>query len=281
MRRLALFLALPLLACPATDDDDAPRTIPPPAGCSLTALEVVTFDFNIHWNEVDYPQSALNDLLLAEEPETRFFAFGFPGIVTQLEESGSQMLLTITDPGDPEEPPEDPNRVQLEYRLPRGYEMPVAMDQELGVELVINGTSGDLFAAASLDELIPDELPSLMFMTEPAELGMAYPLTDSHPLFTGVEVRDRGCPSTSGTDCAEIYNLSQVFTTKLSEDGSAGGETFEVWPTEHRDFNVGGPELRVVNTGSYTHREIQNCNQNYDFTALRSNFFVIRADAVN
>ncbi len=282
MRRLALLLALPLLACPPSDDDDD-RTIPPPAGCSLTALEVVTFSFNIHWNEVDYPQAALNDLLLAEEPDTRFFAFGFPGVVTQLEDAGSnRMALTITDPGDPEDPPEDPNWVQLVYHLPQGYEMPAAMDQELMVEVVINGTAGDdLYAAASLYELIPDELPVLLFMTEPAELGTAYPVGEAHPLFFDVDVRDRSCPSLSGTDCAEIYNLSEVFMTNVSEDGTAGGETFELWPTEHREFNIGGPDYRVVNTGSYTHREIQSCNQNYDFSALRSTFFVIRADAVN
>jgi hypothetical protein len=59
------------------------------------------------------------------------------------------------------------------------------------------------------------------------------------------------------------------------------GESFELWPTEHRDFLLGPAqiEMRVVNVWSYAWREIDpDCaGTGYDYDAERFSYFVTRA----
>ncbi len=289
MRRFPSFLAALLIGCastvcligcaPAGDDDDSARVIPPPDGCNLTALSTVVFQFHLHWGGVDYPQGELVDLL--NSLGFSEFVFPFVGQVTELgddPDSNFQAITAMEVAPKGEEPLKDPNWLRVTYQLPLGYDLPVAFGDPLGVELNLNLSGEHLIAAFSLWDLPEDGDPSILFLAEPSELGMAYAPGDDHPLLQSVTLRDRACPNLTETNCASVYNLSLDVTSRLSEDGSAGGESFELWPTESTDFGIGGPEYRFVNAWSYAHREVQNCNNGYDYTAQRKSFFITRSE---
>ena len=281
MQRFLPLLAALLLGCPPAggDDDDSARYIPPPSGCNLTALDTVVFRFHIHFGGIEYPQDGLVDLL-ASGGWTNFL-FPFDGAVTELGEDEDTNLLAVTvtqtaAEGDP--PPDDPNWLRITYQLPMNYELPASLGQALRAELNLDLTAEDLIKAFALYELSADADPALVFFAEPTELGMAYVPGEFHPLFDSVELRDRACPNLTEQPCASKYNLALEFRTQIDEETGAGGETFELWPTESRDFAIGGPSYRAVNAWSYTHREIQECVNPYDFTAQRKSFFVTRSD---
>lgn len=280
MQRFLPLLAVLLLGCAAAgDDDDSARVIPPPSGCNLTALSTVVFQFHIHYGGIDYPQGELVDLLASGGWTT--FVFQFGGLVTELgdDTNPNTLAVTVTEAApEGEEPLEDPNWLRVSYQLPLGYELPVAFGQPLGVELNLDLSSEDLISAFALYELPEEADPVLLFLAEPSELGMAYPPGDLHPLFDSVEMRDRACPNLTEQPCASKYNLSLEFRTRTDADTGEGGEAFELWPTESRDFSLGGPSFRVVNAWSYTHREIQECVNPFDFTAKRKSYFVTRTD---
>jgi hypothetical protein len=289
LRLCTSFLALSamLVGCPPTDDDDSSRTIPPPAGCSFPALANTRFSFNIHFDGEDYPTKRLLDLMAKFEVPVFSFTF-VPGIVTELgpDEETGLLAVTLTDstpPPDGEPPPEDPNSIRIVYELPLGYDLPVEIGQRVAAITVLDISSGDLVAAFGLWEELEDATFELLFLAEPSDLGLAFTPGDSHPLFASVETRDRACPNlyTLPTGCASAYNLSLQLEVlpDTPEEGEeeVPGDSFELWPTEHRDFVRNGIELRVVNVWSFTFREIDpECNNPYDFTAQRASFFVTR-----
>jgi hypothetical protein len=279
-RFLAVCAALMLGCAPAGDDDDSARTIPPPDGCSLTSLSTVVFQFHIHWGGVEYPQGELIDLLNAQGFDS--FVFPFGGEVTEFgpDPDSNFQALTVTElaPEDTE-PLEDPNWLRVVYQLPLGYTLPTSLAAPAGVELNLDLSGEDLIAAFSLWDLPPDGDPEIAFLAEPTDLGMAYAPGPDHPFFESVSLRDRACPNLTEQPCASTYNLSIEFRTKQNDDATAGGDTFELWPTEAMDFDLGGPSYRVVNAWSFTHREIQDCVNPYDFTAERKSFFVTRSEA--
>ncbi len=288
MRLCAAFLVLStvLVGCPEGDDDDSTRTIPPPAGCDLPALSNTRFSFHLHFGGEEYPQAGLLDLM--EEFDVDVFPFTFlPGIVTELgpaEEPGL-MAITLTDntpPPEGEDPPEDPNWIRITYELPLGYDLPVELNQQVASVTVLDVSSGDLVAAFGLWHELEDGTFQLLFMAEPSDAGLAFQPGDAHPMFASVELRDRACPNlyTLPTGCASAYNLSTQFEVlpEELEDGTViDGDSFELWPTEHRDFVYAGLELRAVNVWSFAFREIDpECNNQYDYSAQRASFFVTR-----
>lgn len=279
-RFLPLLLVFALGCAPAGDDDDSARVIPPPDGCNLTALSTVVFQFHIHWGGEEYPQDELVALL--EEVGLEAFVFPFGGAVTEFgpDPDSNFLAMTVTEVAAPDaEPLEDPNWLRVVYQLPLGYEMPLTLDQSAGIELNLNLAGDDLIAAFSVYDLPEDSDPQLLFLAEPTDLGLAYAPGDTHPLFSSVELRDRACPNLTETNCASIYNLALAVTTKQNEEETAGGDTLELWPTESADFTIGGPSYRLVNAWSFTHREVQECNNGYDYSAERKSFFVTLSDA--
>lgn len=283
LARLLLVLALStptvaLVACNAADDDDD-RVIEPPAGCNLFALETVTFGFELHYGGMDYTQAALSDLLV--DAGIDYFPLGFLGEVTELgpDPDSSRDAITLTEvPAEGDPPLDDPNWLRVVYSLPSGYSLPVQFGSELGLEVVLDLTSGELERAFSLWEPDADGVFHLAFLAEPSDLGRAYEPGDNHPVFQGIALRDRNCPNLSEIPCGKRYNLAASFETQPAEpDGPT--ETFELWPTEHFDFDLtDGTPVRVVNAWAFTHREIQDCNNGYDYAAERFTYFVIRSD---
>jgi hypothetical protein len=269
-----------LVACAEGDDDDD-RVIEPPSQCNLFALETVTFTFELHYGGVDYSQAALSDLVANAGLD--YFPLAFTGAVTELgdDPDSSRQAITLTEvPAEGDPPLEDPNWLRVVYSLPSGYELPVTFGAELGLEVVLDLTSGELERAFSLWEPDAEGAFHLVFLAEPSDLGRAYVEGDGHPAFQSIELLDRNCPNLSEIPCAKRYNLAAMFETKPAEpDGPT--ESFELWPTEHRDFDLAdGTAVRVVNAWSFTHREIQDCNNGYDYAAWRFTYFVIRADGV-
>lgn len=278
-------VALALLAgCPA-DDDDSSHTIEPPEGCTLPAMENVNFEFTIHWEQEDYSQEGLLDLMA--EIDLPVFSFQFlPAKVTELGPAADLdgwMAITLTDNTPPPkggEPPEDPNYVRIVYQLPLGYELPAVIDQEMATWVILDITRGDLISAFSLWEQVGEEF-FLSFLAEPSDAGMAFAPGPDHPLFERIDTRDRQCPSLGLFPCAKPYNLSVEFEV-LAEPPPEGqdpapGEVFELWPTQHRDFVLAGMELRVVNVWSFAWREIDpDCTNPYDYTRDRLSYFVTR-----
>jgi hypothetical protein len=282
MQRFLPLLAVMLLACPSGtsgDDDDSDRVIPPPSGCNLTALSTVVFQFHIHWAGEEYPQDELVDLLTGLGYES--FVFPFGGVVTELGEDPDSNFLAVTlteMAPEGEEPLKDPNWLRVVYQLPLGHELPVSLDQNAGVELNLQLAGEALISGFALYDLPEDADPELLFLAEPSDLGMAYEPGDSHPLFDSVQLVDRACPNLTETSCASVYNLLLSVRTKVDEETGTGGDLLEVWPTESVDFSIDGPSYTLVNAWSFTHREVQECNNGYDFSAERKSFFVIRSE---
>lgn len=303
-RKLLLlgFLALTLLlpGCDSGDDDDDTRTIPPPEGCSSPALANVSFTFHIHFDGEDYPQAELLDLMAEVGADNFSFPF-YPAVITELgaDPDSNRLAVTFTDatpPKDEEERgddddsanPEDPNYVRIVYELPLGYELPVELDQSVASYVGLDTSTGSLIAAFGIwEEVVVGEETEykLLFMAEPSDLGMFFMPGPFHPVFNGVSVRDRACPNLNALQCASTYNLSQEFEVlpeilvdeKTGEETVIPGDSFELWPTEHRDFIFGELDLRVVNVWSFTHREINpNCSNQYDYSAERASYFVTR-----
>lgn len=283
-----LFFALLLLvACHTNDDDDSARTIPPPEGCEFPALANTSFSFNIHYFEVDYPQHEL--VALMNEIGLDVFSFQFaPATVTELgpDPDSNGLAITLTDstpPPEGEDPPEDPNWVRIVYELPLGYELPLELGDSIGSITMLDISQGSLIAAFGLWEETPEGEFELLFLAEPSDAGLAWQPGDTHPAFASVASRDRACPSLARLACANSYNLSvqfEVRTTLDEEGGEVPGDSFELWPTEHRDFTLGDLELRVVNVWSFAYRDIDpECSNPYDFSAERFSYFVTRSAA--
>jgi hypothetical protein len=286
---LASAALLLLTGCPTGDDDDSARTIPPPEGCDNPSLSNVSFQFLIHFAEVDYPQNELVSLM-TDVWQTDLFSFPFtPAIITELgpDPDTGRMAVTFTDNTPPPkggEPPEDPNFVRIVYELPLGYELPVALGDSVASVVVLDLTQGDLIAAFGLWKELEDGF-ELLFLAEPADAGMAWAPGPYHPVFAQVATRDRACPNLNVIgECASTYNLAlqfEVHPEPVEEgDVEVPGPSLELWPTEHADFTLVGLDLRVVNVWSFTHREINpDCTNPYDFSAERFSWFVTRTSA--
>jgi len=289
MRLCTAFLALSaaLVGCSGTgDDDDSARTIPPAAGCALPALQNTRFSFHLHYGGEEYPQAGLLDLMAEVGLEVFPFTF-LPGIVTELgtdEETGllAVTLMDNTPPPEGEPPAEDPNWIRILYELPLGYDLPVELNQQVASVTVLDVTSGELIAAFGLWHELEDGSFQLLFLAEPSDAGLAFAPGSQHPVFQQVDLRDRACPNLYSlpTGCASAYNLSMQFEVLplVAEDGTeTPGDSFELWPTEHRDFTFGDLELRAVNVWSFSFRDIDpECNSPYDFGAERASYFVTR-----
>ncbi len=282
-RAALLILALVgSFGCPSGgDDDDATPVIQPPAGCSNFSLSGVTFDFNIHWFGTDYLQDDLLALMEGQEGFTTF-QFPFEGKVVELgpapEQSGKMAVKVEELP--PEEPGDDwePNWLRVVYELPLGYELPVAMDQELLAFVAMDITSGSLVHGFAMVESA-DDGGNLLFLAEPSTTGLVLRPGSSHPFFQVVEPVDRACPNLTEFQCAKLYNLAIRFQVRAEEPEGPLGETFELWPTEVKDFVLGDVEFRAVNVWSYTHREINQECTGFDWAQDRMSFFVTRTAA--
>lgn len=278
MPRLPIaLLAVPLLACPG--DPEPPPTIEPPAGCSQFAFEAVTFEFQIHFGGVDYAQADL--LLLLDDAGADRFQFPFGGVVTELapDPEGGREAITVTETAAEGEPPlDDPNSLRVVYQLPAGHELPVLADQSAGVEVVLDRSSGELLRAFSLWDLPPEEPPTLLFLAEANDLGLAYEPGASHPLFEAIEVLDRNCPTLRPLPCgAERYNLEARFLPRVQAE-SAPADAVSLWPTDAATIQVDGLDFEVVNTWSFTHRNLEGCaGTGYDYSAERSAWFATRS----
>lgn len=279
--RVALFLLalIGLLGCPSSggDDDDSTPIIEPPVGCSNFSLSGVTFDFNIHWFGTDYPQDDLQDLMEAQGLPT--FQFPFEGKVVELGADPVQsgkMAVTVEEI-EPEEPPEDwePNWLRVVYELPLGYELPVVMDQELLAFVAMDISSGSLVHGFAMVESA-DDGGNLLFLAEPSTTGLVLAPGAAHPFFQVVEPVDRACPNLTEFQCAKLYNLAIRFQVRAEEPDGPLGETFELWPTDVKDFALAGVDFRAVNVWSYTHREINQECTGFDWAQDRMSFFVTR-----
>lgn len=275
---LLLFVSTLLAACPtADDDDDSTPLIEPPAGCSNLALSGVTFRFFLRFAGTDYPQDALEDLLVANGGGT----LGLPieGEVTQLEadpDDPDTTLLTITELP-PEDPPEDwePNWLQIETELPDGYALPATLGETMGVHFQMDLTTPQLALGFALLDAV-DDGGGVRFLAEPSNVKFVYPVGPTHPFFTTVEGVDRACPNLTEFQCAKLYNLAMRFQVRPAEPDGPLGDAFELWPTETNQFALGESSYEVVNVYSYTHREISDGCTGYDWAAERLSYFVIR-----
>jgi len=279
---LLLIALFGLLACPTAggDDDDSSPIIEPPDGCSNFALAGVTFDFNIHWFGVDYPQDDLQTLMEMQGIPT--FQFPFEGRVVEFgadPEQAGKMAVTVEE-NEPEDPPDDwtPNWIRMVYELPLGYELPVAMGQDLLAWLAMDISSGQLVHGFAMVESA-DDGGNLLFLAEPSTTGMVLSPGPSHPFFQVVDPVDRACPNLTEFQCAKLYNLAIRFQVRAEEPDGPLGETFELWPTEVQDFTLGEVEFRAVNVWSYTHREINEECTGFDWAADRMSYFVTRTAA--
>ena len=287
MRPTASFAVLLLgaclgLACPSGDDDDdsTPPVIEPPAGCANFSLSGVTFDFLIHWFGTDYPQAALEELL--EQQGATFFAFPFAGEVVELgpaPEAAGKMAITVEElPPEEPEPDWTPNWMRLVYQLPLGYELPVTLGQEVVAQVQMDLGSGQLVHGFALVESA-DDGGNLLFLAEPSTNGLVYGAGPNHPFFQVVAPVDRACPNLTQFQCAKLYNLALRFQVVAPGPDDPPGETFELWPTETRDFDLAGISFRVVDVYSYTHREINEECTGFDWSADRMSYFVTRTSA--
>ncbi len=280
MRRLLPFFLF-VAACGApSDDDSTPPEIPPPEGCSNQAFDTVTFDFNIHFGGLDYPQDVLLELLVSAGVEV--FPFPFPGRVTELgpaADAPGRMAFTVTAEAAPGNPPlEDPDAVRVIYSLPNEEELPIEFDQEVIVEVLLDSSRGPLLRAFRIHESEADGA-ALLFLAEPSEVGLAYVPGTNHPVLSNVQERDRACPALRSNPCASSYNLSVAFTVHDEEDGTPG-EAFELYPGEREDFDLVGLPFTLVNVWSYAFREIDpDCANGFDYDVARYTFYVTRRPA--
>jgi hypothetical protein len=275
MRWLPILL---LLGCGGADDDDTtPMDIPAPEQCSNQAFDTVTFDFNIHFAGLDYPQDVLLDLL--DDAGVTVFPFPFEGRVTELgpaADSPGRMAFTVTAEAAPGDPPlDDPDSVRVLYSLPGEEQLPIELEQSAIVEVLLDSSRGPLLRAFRIHEGM-DAGAGLLFLAEPSDVGLAYVPGVDHPLFTDVVERDRACPNLRSSPCASNYNLSMAFTVHDEEDGTPG-ERMELWPGEGGDFDLATLPFRVVNVWSYAWREIDpDCATGYDYDSHRFAYYVTR-----
>ena len=271
-----------LAACPSEgDDDDSARTIEPPEGCDLLALANVVFHWAVTIDGEEYTEDTIEGLMV--DAGVTYFPFNFTGSVTELgpvEGSSNSRLVITQDP--PEEP--DPEFVasvlQIDYRLPAPYSIPVSLGQGLFSQLVMDISRGVLVHGFALVQSV-DDGGELLFLVEPSNEGMVYAPGNGHPMFSRIDTRDRACPNTRNDPgaCATPYNLSLQFVVKPEEVGGPDGESFELYPTENADFSFLGGAFQVVNLWSYAYREISqeaNCQASYDWSLDRLSYMVLR-----
>ena len=280
IRAALLLLVLASVGCPTAggDDDDSTPLIEPPAGCANFALSGVTFDFNIHWFGTDYPQDDL-ETLMETTPGFETFQFPFEGKVVELgpdPDQAGKMAVKVEE-AEPEEPPDDwtPNWIRMVYELPLGYALPVSVNQDVLAWIAMDITSGQLIHGFALVESA-DDGGNLLFFAEPSTTGLVLQPGPTHPFFEVVQGVDRACPNLTEFQCAKLYNLAIRFQIRAEETDGPLGDTFELWPTEVRDFSLGGVDFRAVNVWSYTHREINEECTGFDWAADRMSFFVTR-----
>lgn len=286
VRTLLFVLAASLaLGCPTGgDDDDSTPLIQPPEGCANFSLAGVTFDFLLHFGEVDYPMDELEDLMVSQG----WMSIGLPieGQVirreTDPDDDDKQILRVQGLPPDPlpdDWDPEafDPNWLEIVAELPPGYELPAELDEVMTIFFQMDLTQGSLISAFALLDSA-DAGSGIRFLAEPSTIGLAFPAGANHPFFAGIDPVDRQCPNLTEFQCAKLFNLAIRFTLPDVIDGPPG-ESFELWPTESQDFIAGDFEYRVVDVFSYTHREISDACTGFDWAADRMSYFVMRLDA--
>lgn len=279
----ALCLGLGSFACPSgeADDDDTDRTIDPPAGCDLLALTNVVFDWQVTIEGEVYTEQTIEELMV--EAGVDVFPFNFVGSVTELgalPDSSFHRVVITQDPPEEPDPEFQAAVLQIDYRLPSEYELPVVADQAVFAQMVMDISRGVLvhgFAVAQSE----DDGGALLFLTEPSNEGMVYTPGPTHPVFSLVETRDRACPNTRNDPnaCANPYNLSLQFLVKPEEMDGPDGPSFELYPTEAGEFDFLGHRYQVVNLWSYGYREISqeaNCQNSYDWSLDRFSYMVLR-----
>ncbi len=280
-RTALLLLAIGVAACPTTgDDDDSTPLIEPPAGCANFSLSGVTFDFFLRYGGFDYPMDELEDLMVSQG----WTSIGLPieGKVVRFErdsvDDDKQILRVESLP--PEDPPEDwePNWLEIVAELPQGYELPAALDDAMTAFFQMDLSTGSLISGFALLDGA-DDGGALRFLAEPSTLGLAFAAGPNHPFFRAIDAVDRQCPNLTEFQCAKLYNLAIRFTLQPETQDGPAGESFELWPTETRDFTVGENEFRVVDVFSYTHREISDGCTGFDWAADRMSYFVTRTSA--